>query len=166
MLFILNMRSKLNIVLINNYLSMKSHDLEKYAFMWNQARLVVAALSLIFGGFPLIYRLFSTSTPLVGPILTLFWIVSGVSAAYLLYLFVQGGKRLWGGKNRTDLIAFAIAVGSGLHLGITGLTGMNIGMRVLPYGVLPLIMLVAGAAYLWAAFYLYKKQKANPIMFG
>ena len=140
-------------------------NLFKYAFMWNQVRLVVAAASLIVGGFPVALRIFSSSNSMVGSLLTLSWIISGVAALYLLYMWFQSGKKLWGGSERTDVAAFWVAIISGLHLGIAGILGTNIGMTVIPSTFLTLVMLVAGVLYLWSAWHLYNRSKGGD-MFG
>ena len=141
-------------------------NLFKYAFMWNQVRLVVAAASLILGGFPVALRIFSSSNSMVGSLLTLSWIISGVAALYLLYMWFQSGKKLWGGSERTDVAAFWVAIISGLHLGIAGILGTNIGMTVIPSTFLTLVMLVAGILYLWSAFHLHKRYSKSSDMFG
>jgi len=141
-------------------------NLLKYAFMWNQVRLLVAALSLIFGGFPIVFRLFSSSSSAIGSLLSVAWIISGLAALYLVYMWYQGGRTLFGGKDNVDMAAFAIAMISGLHLGIAGIFGINIGMKVIPYGMLTMVMIVAGLLYLWSAFHLHKRFSANRKIFG
>lgn len=144
----------------------KPKNLLKYAFMWNQIRLVIAAASLILGGFPVVLRIFSSSSSMVSSLLTVSWIISGLAAAYLFYLWIKGGKKLWGGTDNVDMAAFAIAIISGLHLGIAGVLGTNIGMSVVPSGLLTFVMLIAGALYLWSAFHLHNRYRADSNMFG
>lgn len=139
----------------------KPENLLKYAFLWNEVRLVVAALSLIFGGFPIALRIFGSSLSAVSSLLSLAWIISGLAALYLLYAWNKNGRKLFGGEDKKDMAAFAIAIISGLHLGWAGLTGTNIGMTVIPYGILTLVMVVAGVLYLWSAWHLHKRYKAH-----
>lgn len=136
--------------------------LVRYSFLWSEVRLVVAAASLIFGATPVVYRILGYSLGLVGPLLMLAWIISGLAGAYLLYRWYTGGMQLFGGRNMTDKAAFAINVVSGIHLGIAGLSGINIGMRVVgPLGILTPVVIVAGLAYLWSAYHLWKRWKAS-----
>jgi len=139
----------------------KPENLLRYSFMWNQLRLFVAALSLIFGGFPIIFSLFSSSSSMVGSLLTIAWIISGLSAAYLLYAWNQGGRKIFGGVDMKDQVALFIAIFSGLHLGLAGFTGTNIGMKVVPYSMLTFVLIVTGILYLWSAWHLHTRYKAN-----
>lgn len=138
----------------------KKDNLVRYSFFWNEVRLIIAALSLIFGGFPIVFLLFP-SGGLVSSLLTIFWIISGIAAIYLLYVWNAGGRKLFGGEGKRDLAAFAVAIISGIHLGIAGITGINIGMKVTPSVILTLVMVVAGALYLWSAWHLHKRYKAS-----
>lgn len=144
----------------------KPENLLKYAFYYNEARLVLAGITLLIGKMSpvLIYFYIPVITVLAALLMSIAWILAGVAAAYLLYLWFKAEKKLWGEDNPTDRAAFAIAIISGLHLGWAGLTGTNIGFAILPF--LGLVMPLAGLLYLWSAFHLGKRFKANPNMFG
>ncbi len=144
----------------------KPQNLLKYAFYYNEVRLVLAAITLLLGKMSpaLTYFYIPVVTALAASLMTLAWILAGVSAAYMLYLWFQGGKTLWGEDNIQDRLAFAIAIISGLHLGWAGLFGINIGMTVLP--LLSIVMPIAGLLYLWSAFHLIKRYKVDQNMFG
>jgi hypothetical protein len=140
---------------------MKLDNILRYSFLWNQARLVIAALSLMLGGFPIALKIFGSSSSAVGSFLSLAWIISGLAAGYLLYSWYKAGKKVFGGEEKKDCVAFWIAIISGLHLGWAGLTGTNVGMTVVPSGLLTLVMLAAGVLYLWSAWHLHTRYKAN-----
>ncbi len=144
----------------------KPENLLKYAFYYNEVRLVLAAITLLLGKMSpvLMYFYIPLVSSLAGALMTLAWILAGVAAGYLLYLWWQGGKTLWGTDDIKDRVAFAIAIISGLHLGWAGLFGVNIGMSVLP--MLNIVMPVAGLLYLWSAWHLFHRYKANSIIFG
>src|SRR3989344_7642125 len=104
----------------------KPGALERYSFLWSEARLVIAAVALFIGGrppiiafnpIPAFYGLFSS-------LLTLSWIISGVAAAYLFYRWNEH-KTLFGGNNKKDKYAFFVSIISGFNLGLTGLMGNN-----------------------------------------
>ncbi len=112
----------------------------------------------------LMYLYIPVLSALAGSLMTLAWILAGIAAAYLLYLWFQGGQTLWGEDILLDRVAFAIAIISGLHLGWAGLFGTNIGMSILP--MLNIVMPLAGLLYLWSAHHLGKRYKENQNMFG
>jgi hypothetical protein len=134
--------------------------LEKYSFLWSEARLFIAALALLLGGIPPL--LFILPVPvlyrLVGLILTVSWIISGVVSAYLVYRWFNAGQKIFGGKNQKDLIAFAVNVISGLNLGIVGILGKNIGMSISSNRI---VFVIVAIIYIWSAVHLYKRFKAN-----
>lgn len=133
--------------------------LEYYSFIWSEVRLVIAAVALLVGGTPPIYFLpLFFLYGLVSTLLTLCWIISGAASAYLAYRWYTGGQTLFGGKDMKDTVAFAVMVLSGLNLGITGISGTNIGMSIAySYPV----FIVTGIVYLVAAWYLHKRWKAS-----
>ena len=137
--------------------------LEKYAFLWSEVRLVVAAIALLIGGYPpvlLILRVLPVPLflGLISLFLNLAWIVSGVVSGYLLYRWLSGNKKLFGGNVQLDMIAFLINVVTGFNLGFAGLTGRNVGMSLFPsYPV----FVIAGLAYLWSAYHLYTRWNAH-----
>src|SRR3989344_1087975 len=127
--------------------------LERYSFLWTLVRLIIAAVSLIIGASPIIYMI----TPpfiygLVGSLLTLAWIISGVASAYLLYRWYTGGRTLFGRVDKTDTIAFFVAAVSGINLGFTGISSNNIGMSIVPGGISGIIFIATGVLYLWSAY--------------
>ena len=138
----------------------KPANLLRYSFWWNEARLVVAAISLIWGATPLMYRLFSSG---LGGFYTLFSLISGAAALYLLYEWNRQGRKLFGGNDTKDLVAFMVATLSGVHLGLGALFSTNFIMAMLGYsgGIVTLAAIVGGIVYLWAAFCMHKRFKEN-----
>ncbi len=133
----------------------KPATLEKYSFLWSEARLLIGALALFMGGVPPIYLI---ATPaifgLVSSLLTLSWIISGAVALYLLSRWVKGGMKLFGKKDLKDMAAFIVMNVTGLNLGITGVTGFNIGFSLISGYT---ILAVTGVVYLITAAYLYQR---------
>jgi len=133
--------------------------LEKYSFLYSEIRLLVAAVALIIGGMPPVMYVAMLVPALMGlltTLLTLGQILSGVAAGYLLYLWQQKEWRVFGAQKGADIAAFAIMIGSGLHLGIAGLFRVNIGMTVtMSYSV----FVIAGILYVLSAIYLFKRWK-------
>ncbi len=136
------------------------NKLEKYSFLWSITRLILAAIALFLGGFPLAIKLFSNPATyrLIGLMLTLSWLISGVVSVYLLYRWYKGGMRVFGGNNRMDLAAFWVTVISGINLGLVVILGRNIGMSISSN---KLVFIVVGLIYLATAYHLYKKWTAN-----
>ena len=130
-------------------------NLEKYAFMWGELRLILAAIALFLGGVPVIYKLGLSG---LGNLLTLFWVISGVASAYLLYLWNKNGRTVFGGKEMRDQVAFFIQIVTGFNLGIAGLIGTNIGMEI---SSSRLVFIVTGILYLVTMYYLCKRWKEN-----
>ena len=147
---------------ILEHMNIKHHthpdQLERYSFLWSEARLVIAAFALFLGGVPPIIRFFPGMFALTRPLLTISWVISGVAAAYLLYRWNQDGQRLFGAKEGMDLYAFVVLVVSGLNLGITGIAGINIGMSI--SSSRPIFVLV-GVLYLIAGWRLWQRWQAN-----
>jgi len=131
-------------------------NLEKYSFLWSEARLVIASIALFKGGIPVLWILLPGmgTARLVQSLLTIMWIISGAAAVYLLYRWNGSKQMLFGKKDAKDTVAFFVSVVSGINLGIVGLAGRNIGMSLAPS--YPLWVL-AGLVYLAAAAYLYKR---------
>ncbi|MEK7642885.1 MAG: hypothetical protein AAB372_00305 [Patescibacteria group bacterium] len=131
-------------------------QLERYSFLWSEARLVIAAVALLIGGRPVLLAILPVPMffGLVRLVLTLSWLISGAVSGYLLYRWVTGNKVLFGKKDQPDLIAFLISVVSGINLGLTGLTGNNIGMSILGS---KMIFIVTAIMYLAVAGYLFKR---------
>lgn len=139
---------------------MNLSKLERYSFLWSEIRLLFGAVALFLGGIPVVRYLIQTPSlyGLVGTLLTLSWIASGVASAYLLWRWVVGGKMLFGKKEKLDMVAFLVSVVSGINLGLTGLMGTNIGMSILSgYGIFALTALV----YLATAYYLFSRWKKS-----
>lgn len=140
---------------------MKPATLERYSFLWSEARLIVAAAALFLGGVPplrLVFPLMVSGYDYAGLLLTIGWIVSGVASLYLAYRWYAGGMVLFGKKDQKDMIAFLVSVVSGLNLGIVGLLGFNIGMSILSNYI---VFVAVGVAYLVSAYYLYTRWNAN-----
>jgi hypothetical protein len=136
---------------------MEPHRLERYSFVWSQLRLLIASLALFLGGIPPVVYFFRPSSGLVG-LLTLCWIISGIASAYLLYRWVKAGKHLFGAKHQKDLVAFMVSVVSGLNLGLTGLTGRNVGMSISSNRV---IFIAVGILYILAFIHLQKRYRQH-----
>jgi hypothetical protein len=136
------------------------NELEKYAFIWSEVKLLVAALALIIGGYPPIYLLLPMSATygIVSLGLKLAWIISGVAAGYLAYRWYTGGQKLFGGKDMKDAVAFGVLVVSGINLGVTGILGQNIGMSISSNHV---IFIAVAILYLLSAGYLFQRWNAH-----
>lgn len=130
--------------------------LERYSFLWSEARLVIASLALFLGGVPLAKAInpIPAFYSLISSLLSLAWIISGIAAGYLLYRWHTGGKTLFHEKRQYDTIAFFIMVVSGLNLGLAALLDKNIGMSIFSNR---LIFSIVGVLYLVAAYYLHKR---------
>lgn len=139
------------------------HLLERYSFLWSEARLVIAAISLFLGGTPLLAFIIPGLYGMVGTLLMLAWIISGLASAYLLYRWFTGAKKLFGGNDRWDTVAFFVSVISGLNLGITGLTRNNPGMSFISGWDLSglLMLIIVGIAYLVSAWHLWRRWKQS-----
>lgn len=139
---------------------MKEENLEKYSFLWSEARLVLAAVALAAGGIPFLRLIvpWFMFFGLVSLILTLAWIISGAASAYLAYRWYNSGQKVFGGKGTMDLVAFFVSVISGLNLGVVGLTGRNIGMSLIYSRI---IFGITVLVYLATAMYLYKRWNEN-----
>ena len=136
----------------------KPEVLEKYAFFWSEARLLIAALALFIGGTPPVYYLtFPLISGLVGMLLTASWIISGLVSGYLSYRWWTGGQMVFGGKAPRDTAAFFVNIVSGLNLGFTGLSGTNIGMSISSNYIL---FIIVGVLYLASAYHLYARWTA------
>jgi uncharacterized membrane protein YuzA (DUF378 family) len=139
---------------------LQPHNLERYAFLYSEARLIIAAVALFIGGIPPILY-FLPIMPLYGLIvlgLKLAWIISGAASAYLVYRWYVGGQKLFGKKDTKDTVAFFVSIVSGINLGIVGLLGINIGMTMVSsYG----IFMVTGLVYLASAAYLYQRWSSH-----
>lgn len=131
--------------------------LEKYSFIWSEARLVIAALALLMGGFPPL-ALLPLPSGLLTTILTLSWIISGAAAGYLLYRWHTGGQTLFSGKDKLDTAAFFVCVVSGINLGIVGVFSTNIGMSIA--SSYPVFVITA-VAYIASAVHLHRRYKAH-----
>ena len=128
------------------------------SFLWSEARLVIAAMALLIGGVPpvMYFNPFTGLYGLLGNLLTLSWIISGLTAGYLLYRWNDGKRVLFGGHKQQDAAAFLVLAVSGLNLGIVGVFGRNIGMTITSsYFVFVIVALI----YLWSAGYLFKRWK-------
>ena len=103
---------------------LKPDKLERYSFLWSEVRLLIASIALFLGGVPPVFKIISSSSglfSLVGSLLTLSWIISGVAAAYLLYRWYSGKMMLFGGKKPLDTTAFFVMIVTGFNLGFAGL---------------------------------------------
>jgi small-conductance mechanosensitive channel len=138
---------------------LKPQELERYAFMWSEARLVVAAIALLIGGVPPIYLI---APPAMFDIartgLFVAWILSGITSLYLFFLWWQGGQKVFGKRDRKDMVAFLVLVVSGVNLGLTAVLGSNYGMSILSGRF---VFFVTAVVYLLAAYHLYARWKSH-----
>jgi hypothetical protein len=130
--------------------------LEHYSFWWSEVRLVLAAIALFLGGYPLIYKIMPSG--LTSSLLTISWLISGVVSVYLAYRWNAGGQRLFGQKEMKDTVAFWVMVISGVNLGLVAIIDKNIGMSISSNKV---IFIAVGVLYLLAAYHLHKRWKSN-----
>lgn len=132
--------------------------LERYAFLWSLARLVIAAFSLFFGAMPIVYNLGMSG---FSSLLMLFWLISGVAALYLGYLWYKGGMKVFGKDDTKTKVLFLILVLSGLNLGWASIGG-NIGMSIVGYGAFSgIIYKLTALVYLYVAYILWQEWKTH-----
>ncbi|OGC80290.1 hypothetical protein A2943_00230 [Candidatus Adlerbacteria bacterium RIFCSPLOWO2_01_FULL_51_16] len=138
-----------------------NHDkLLWWSFVWSEVRLLIAAVALFIGGVPPALSLavnIPGALPLVLLGLKLCWIISGLSAAYLLYRWAEH-RTLFGKKDTWDSAAFAVMVVSGLNLGFVGLLGQNIGMSISSNYI---VFVVVAGLYVVSAIYLHQRWSAH-----
>ena len=127
--------------------------LERYSFLWSEARLVIGAAALFLGAVPPLTYL-PLPWGLMNTILTLAWIISGVAAAYLLYRWYKANWVVFGGKAQMDMAALGVSIVSGINLGLTGILRNNIGLSISSNQV---VLIIVGVLYLAAAFQLYTR---------
>jgi hypothetical protein len=136
--------------------------LERYAFLWSLARMVIAAVSLFFGAVPVAYRLGGASG-LTASLMPLFWLISGAAAIYLLYIWYQSGMKLFGKDDPKDKTAFLVMCITGINLGYAAI-GSNIGIN-LTYAISihlgALLLKLTAIAYLVVAYYLWQRWGAS-----
>lgn len=135
-------------------------NLERYAFLWSIARLVIAAISLFFGAMPIAYKLLGSS--LGYSLLPLFWLISGAASLYLVYMWHKNGKQLFGtNQNQKNTIIFFIMIVTGLNLGYAAIGG-NIGMNLV-WGmpVAGILFKLTALGYLFVAYHMWQSWKAN-----
>jgi len=127
--------------------------LERYSFLWSEARLVIAAVALFLGAVPPL-RYLPLPSGLMNTILTLSWIISGIAAVYLLYRWYKANWVVFGGKAQMDMAALGVSIVSGINLGLTGILRNNIGLSISSNQV---VLIIVGVLYLAAAFQLYTR---------
>jgi hypothetical protein len=132
--------------------------LERYAFLWSEARLLIAAVALSLGGVPPVIKFLPFLSSITYPLLNLAWIISGVVSGYLLFRFLKAGKKVFGGEDMKDKVAFFVNVISGFNLGLAGLIKQNIGMSISSNHV---VFVVVGLLYLASAYHLWNRWKAH-----
>jgi hypothetical protein len=133
--------------------------LERYSFLYSELRLIVAAVALGIGGVPPVMYV-AVMLPMlsmfIATLLSLAQILAGLASAYLVFRWQQHGWQVFGGKQQADQLAFFVSTFSGIHLGIAGLAGVNIGMQ---FTMSYVVFAVAALAYVISAWYLYKRWK-------
>jgi len=144
----------------------KPDRLERYAFLWSIARLVIAALSLFFGAVPLMYRL-GVGSSAISTLMPLFWLVSGAAAIYLLWLWHKGGQKLFGGTNHKDKVMFLIMAVTGINLAYAAI-GSNVGMSLVwDMPIADILFKLTAIVYLFVAWHLWKQWSAfGETLFG
>ncbi len=134
--------------------------LVRYSFLWSEIRLVLAAIALLLGGVPLVF--FIVPIPflfvLVRALLTISWIISGLSALYLVYTWNIRGRKIFGGEEKKDQVAFWVSIISGINLGIVGISETNIGMLLAGN---KLVFTITAIIYILTAVHLYRRFKEN-----
>ncbi len=135
-------------------------QLERYSFLWNEVRLLIAALALFIGGVPPILYFLPVAGlyGLASLLLKLSWLLTGVTAVYLAYRWFTAGQKLFGRSNSRDTLAFAVMVISGINLGLVGLIGNNVGMSI--SSSYPIFVITA-IAYVVAAYHLHSRWKSH-----
>lgn len=138
---------------------MKTAQIETYSFWWSEVRLVIAAIALFIGGVPPIYLVVPSSVfGITVLLLKICWVVSGLTAGYLLYRWYEEGQKLFGHKDHYDTIAFLVLAVSGLNLGFAGIFGRNLGMSISTNHV---VLIVVAICYLLAAWQLWSHSKKH-----
>lgn len=132
-------------------------NLEKYSFLWSEARLLIAAIALFLGGVSPIMKIFIYSS-FISSLLSLAWVISGVASAYLLYMWYIKGMKLFGGTSHLDAAAFFVSVVSGINLGLAGVLGTNIGMSITMNQI---VFVIVGVLYLVSALHLFMRWNEN-----
>lgn len=130
-------------------------SLERYAFWWLMALLVFSAAAMFMDARPALTLIVGYSA---WSLLKLAWIVSGAAAVYLVYRWNQTGKKVFGGDDSKDKLAFWFMILTGLNVGLTGVTGNNIYLSIF-YG--SLVYVATGVACLAAAYHMHTRWKAN-----
>ena len=98
---------------------------------------------------------------ILAPLLSLAWLLSGVASIYLLYRWFTTGKKVFGGDDKKDSIAFLVMVITGLNLGYAAI-GTNIGMGfVWGSGIADLVFKATAVVYIVTAIYVWKRWKAS-----
>ena len=134
-------------------------DLERYSFLWSEARLIVAAVALLIGGVPPIYLIAPASLFAAARFgLIMCWIISGLASLYLLYRWWKSEQKVFGKKDPKDTVTFLVLVLSGINLGLAGVLSKNIGMTLASGRF---VFFITAAVYLFAAYHLYSRWKAN-----
>jgi len=131
-------------------------QLEKYSFLWSEARLVIAAIALFLGGVPPILEIIHAS--FVYSLLNIAWIISGVASVYLLYRWNQNRRKLFGKRETLDTVAFFVSIVSGINLGLVGVINTNIGMNI---SSSTFAFVVVGVIYLASAAYLFQRWNSH-----
>jgi len=136
------------------------NNLERFSFLWSQARLVIAAAALFLGGIPVLsFVLRAVSLyGIVSAILTISWIISGAASLYLLYMWNKEGRKLFGGRSRYDTLLFLVSVISGVNLGLAGLLRTNVGLTISSNRA---VLMVVGLIYLYSAWHLQKRWNSS-----
>ncbi|MFZ2620894.1 MAG: hypothetical protein WAX85_00645 [Minisyncoccia bacterium] len=130
--------------------------LERYSFLWSIIRLLLAAVALFIGGYPVALKIFPI--PLTSSLLILCWLVSGIVSLYLVYRWNADGQKIFGKNETLDKVAFFVTVISGVNLGLVPILGTNIGMSISSNKML---FFVVGLIYLACAYHLIKRWKAH-----
>jgi hypothetical protein len=134
----------------------QQRSLVEWAFMWNQARLIIAGITLVIAQQVPVLVYLPVLGRLASSFMVLAWLISGVAAVYLIYNWYTSGKTVFGGNDTKDVIAFWVATISGVHLGLAAIY-TNIGFAVTPDFLIVPAMILAGLAYFWSAYRLHSR---------
>jgi len=125
------------------------------AFLWSEARLVIAAVALVVGGPPAL--VFFSIAPIYGLLVLLVklsWIISGAASLYLAYRWFTAKGYVFDRTTRKDGAMLLVAIVSGINLGLTGILQVNPGLSLFTGYIFSLI---GAVLYVYAAYHLYQR---------
>jgi hypothetical protein len=147
-----------------NFDTLKQNSPLEWAFLWNQARLLIAGATLVLAKQSpiLTYLSIPVITPLAGTFMSIAWLISGLVAGYLIWHWYHSERTYFGGKETIDQVAFWVATITGVHLGIAAIF-TNIGFALTPDFLSTPVMIATGLLYFWSAYHLHKRGGAKAL---